>query len=88
MTAEIQGVADMLAGMTQPDEDPYRLHIPVEEGLIARYGPEVGPRLFASFVDAYESAPSFVPFYPPREMPRSGRRPITAEASGSRSESR
>jgi hypothetical protein len=56
MRSEIREVAGLIAALARPDEDPYQVDLPVEGELMARYGHEVGPRLFADFRDALGAA--------------------------------
>jgi len=77
MRSEVKDVAGTVAGMAQPDEDPYRVDLHVEGELVARYGQELGSHLFADFQKAYETG-SPVPCRskPKQEAARAGESPV------------
>ncbi len=71
MRSEIRAVAAMIAATARPGEDPDRVDLPVRAELVARYGPELGPRLFENFLEAYGSrrrGPG-IPARPPLVVP-------------------
>jgi len=55
MRSEIRDVAATVAGMADPDEVPYRVDLLVEGELVARYGQELGSRLFADFQKEFQA---------------------------------
>jgi hypothetical protein len=57
MIAEVQIIAGFVEelGFSRSGVD-WRIMRPIEAELLARYGHEVGPRLFAMFADAFEDS--------------------------------
>jgi hypothetical protein len=74
MRSEIRDVAGMIAAMVRPDEDPDQVNYPVEVELMARYGHEAGPGLFADFLEAFGTVAPAASRLAPGAMSRRGRR--------------
>ena len=55
--AEMEIIAAWVEGMDLGGGDTDRLILgPIEDELVARYGPETGSRLYAEFIEAFEEA--------------------------------